>query len=115
MAVDRRTMLRVGALLLGVAALVVVVAVALVGGEPDASDTTPTARKAHRAAVLTVVAQPNITFDRKEYVVPAGRLEVHLTGAPGISLMFDDRRFRSCQLALGQTAAGRETAREPAR
>ncbi len=34
---------------------------------------------------------------------------MQLTGVSGIGLMFDDRRFRDCQLVLGRTAAGRET------
>jgi hypothetical protein len=51
-------------------------------------------------AVVTVVAKPNLTFDQKEYVVPAGRIQLRIDGVPGIAVGFADRRISKCVLAM---------------
>jgi hypothetical protein len=51
-------------------------------------------------SVVTVVARPNLTFDQAEYVVPAGRVELHIKGVRGIAVGFADRRVSKCVLAV---------------
>jgi hypothetical protein len=89
--------------LVGVLAAVVV-GVGTTGSEParPPSATAPTAR-------VDVVAGPGLVWNQKEYVVPAGRVGIHFSGASGLTFGFDDPRFRACQ--LGTSPGSRHTCR----
>jgi nitrite reductase/ring-hydroxylating ferredoxin subunit len=59
--------------------------------------------KANNAAtptsVLDVTALATLEYDKKIYDVPAGLIEIRLSGADGITFTFDDPRYRYCLLA----------------
>jgi hypothetical protein len=56
------------------------------------------ANAAKPTAVLHVRALATARFDRSEYTVPAGLLEIRYTGATGLTFTFDDPRYRYCLL-----------------
>jgi hypothetical protein len=101
--VPRSGDVRLRGVLIALATLVVGLVVAvnvLPGSSPPAS--APVARSGGpRVSVLTIVAGPGIAYDRTEYEVPAGIVQVHLSGLPGIGLKFADPRLRECRLFTG--------------
>lgn len=54
-------------------------------------------------ATVAVVANPNVTFDAKEYTAPAGVVRFEYSGAGGHTLAIRDPRFSSFEL---QTSGG---------